>query len=217
MAAVESSADTTATGDGSRTRAGSRIHDSMDQASSMAAAVPTSGGGATRPKVASGARLGARAGRAQPGARDERVHRRGAPAMRTTGAPVGRVGRPRRLNRCVIRHGDRSGQPGSSRRGARRTGPLPTGLFAERGRDGRRPVAGRPIGTTAGAPELSWGQVRRRCDEDRRGPAGIRPAEVVTPPGDPRRPDSRRPGRSRRSLSSPATLLGRGRTTPEAL
>jgi hypothetical protein len=34
-------------------------------------------------------RLEARAGRARPGARDERVHRPDDPAMRTTGTPVG--------------------------------------------------------------------------------------------------------------------------------
>jgi hypothetical protein len=70
---------------------------------------------------------GARAGRAQSGARDERVHRRDDSAMRTTGAPVVRVGRPPRLDRGIVRRGDRTGEPRSSRRGARRAGPLPTG------------------------------------------------------------------------------------------
>ena len=174
------------------------------------------GEGGPAKSVASGARLGARAGRARP-ARDGRVHRRGDPAMRTTGrrwAASGDHGGSIRASfgtetevESTARHGAR----------ARRTGPLPTGLFAERGRDGGRPGAGRPIERTAGAPELSRGQARGRCVEDRRGPAGIRPGEVVTPPGASHRPDAGRPGRSRRSLSSPATLPERGRTSPDAL
>ena len=60
-------------------------------------------------------RLEARAGRAQPGARDERVHRRDDPAMRTTGTPLGRIGRPPRLDQGIVWHGDERGEPISSR------------------------------------------------------------------------------------------------------
>ena len=69
------------------------------------------------------ARLGAQAGGAQPGARDEQVHRQDDPAM-----PVGRVG-----TTTAARSGHRSAR-GLARktqlvttRGARRTGPLPPG------------------------------------------------------------------------------------------
>ena len=64
-------------------------------------------------------RLDARAGRAQPGARDGWVHRQGDPAMRTTGTPAGRGGRPPRPDQGVVRHGDRRGKPNSSRRAGR--------------------------------------------------------------------------------------------------
>jgi hypothetical protein len=60
-------------------------------------------------------RLGARAGRAQPEARDERVHRRDDPAIRTTGTPVGRVGRPPRVDEGIGWHEGRRGKPNSSR------------------------------------------------------------------------------------------------------
>jgi hypothetical protein len=68
--------------------------------------------------VSSVARLLARAGRAQPGARDERVHRQDDPAMRTTGTPVGRVGPPPRFDHGIVRHAGRRAEPDSSRREA---------------------------------------------------------------------------------------------------
>ena len=61
-------------------------------------------------------RTGSRHERAAPNpARDERVHRRDDPAMRTTGTPVGRGGRPPRLDQGIVWHGDGRGEPISSR------------------------------------------------------------------------------------------------------
>jgi hypothetical protein len=74
--------------------------------------------------VSSEARLGARAGRAQPGARQGREHRFLTREMRrVTGMPLGRGGRPPRLDQGIDRHGDRRGEPISTRR----TGALPPG------------------------------------------------------------------------------------------
>ena len=55
-------------------------------------------------------------GPAQPCAGGERAHRRGDPAMRTAGAPVVCVAQPPRLDRGIVRHADRTGEPRSPRR-----------------------------------------------------------------------------------------------------
>jgi hypothetical protein len=78
--------------------------------------------------VSSEARLGARAGRAQPGARAERVHRRDDPAMRATGTRVGRVGRIPRLDQGIVRHQGRRAEPDP----ARRVGGAPCDLRSTR-------------------------------------------------------------------------------------
>ena len=98
-----------------------------------------------------------------------------------------------------------AGGPGATRRAgparpSRRDSPNVT---EPRG----RPETGRPIGGTAGAPELSRERSAEGVVNDGPGPARIRPAEVVISRAVPNRPDAGGPGRSLRSLSSPADLL----------
>ena len=99
----------------------------------------------------------------------------------------------------------RAGGPGATRRAG--PGAALTSRFAERDRAEGTTRTGRPIGRTAGAPEISRERSAARVINERTGPAGIRPAEVVTSSGGSDRPHAGGPGRSFRSLSSPANLL----------
>src|SRR5262249_42610512 len=90
---------------------------------------------------------------------------------------------------------------------ARGPGTALTARSAERGRDGRTTrdrASGRKDGRYTGAFP---GAAGRGCGDCRSGLVGPRSAEMVTPPGARDRPDAGRPGRSRRSPSSPASLL----------
>ena len=88
--------------------------------------------------------------------------------------------------------------------GACGPGAALTSRCAERKREEGTTRDRAPLRGTAGAPVLSRGAVRCRCGECGPGLTGIRPAEMLTMPGGSIRPDARRPGRSFRSLSSPA-------------